>query len=74
MSKTLSSLQPGESGVVEKLDVSSEVQAKLLELGIIPGETVRLIRRAPMGDPIEIELLGFRLALRVSEASRILLT
>jgi ferrous iron transport protein A len=71
MQKALSSLEPGESGVVIHLDLEKEVEAKLLEMGVVPGETVRLIRRAPFGDPLEIELLGFRLALRRSEASRI---
>jgi Fe2+ transport system protein FeoA len=68
---TLTELKPGQSGQVNHLDLPEEVRGKLLELGLCPGETLRVVRRSPFGDPIEIEILGYRLALRRSEADGI---
>ena len=69
--RSLSSLSPGQSGVIERLDTSGTVLYKLMELGVWPGEKVTLIRRAPLGDPLIIELMGYQLALRDSEARHI---
>jgi ferrous iron transport protein A len=44
---------------------------RLLAMGLIPGAEFTIVRRAPLGDPIEIELLGFRLSLRADEAAAI---
>jgi ferrous iron transport protein A len=69
--KTLSQLEPGQTGVVDHLELPEDVKGKLLEMGLCPGENVRLVRRSPFGDPIELELLGYRLAIRRSEADKI---
>lgn len=74
LSRPLSSLAPGESGIVDRLETSGAVLYKLMELGLWPGEKVTLIRRAPLGDPLVIELMGYRLALRRHDAARIFLT
>jgi ferrous iron transport protein A len=71
--RPLSSFAPGESGVVDHLETSGTVLYKLMELGVWPGEKITLIRRAPMGDPMVIELMGYQLALRNSEARSIFL-
>jgi Fe2+ transport system protein FeoA len=71
--RTLSSLAPGESGVVDHLETSGAVLYKLMELGVWPGEKVTLVRRAPFGDPLVIELMGYQLALRELEAGKIFL-
>ncbi len=70
----LTHLRPGQSATVDRLELPEEVRGKLLELGVCPGETVQVIRWSPFGDPIEIELLGYRLALRRSEADHIHVT
>ena len=70
--KALTTLRPGQAAIIEKLNLTEEVSGKLLELGLAPGEVVRVIRWSPFGDPIEIEVLGYRLALRRSEADHIL--
>ena len=44
---------------------------RLMELGILPGTLIRFVRRAPMGDPLELEVRGFHLSLRAAEASAI---
>jgi Fe2+ transport system protein FeoA len=70
----LSSLRPGESAVIEKLDGSPEVMLHLVELGLVPGEKITLLRTAPWGDPLEIELMSYRLAIRRSEAQKIMVS
>jgi Fe2+ transport system protein FeoA len=45
-----------------------------LELGLTPGVEVRVVRRAPLGDPVELELRGYRLSIRRTEARRITVT
>jgi len=47
------------------------VSIRLLEMGLTPGEQVRVIGRAPLGDPLEVEIRGYRLSLRHSEAARV---
>ncbi len=46
---------------------------KLLSMGLTPGTAFRMVRVAPLGDPVEIELRGFRLSLRKSEAEALLI-
>jgi Fe2+ transport system protein FeoA len=58
---------------VARLELGEEAARTFLELGLTPGEKVRLIRSAPIGGPLEIEVLGYRLAIRTLDAQRILL-
>jgi len=44
---------------------------RLMEMGLIPGTGVRVVRLAPMGDPMELELRGYRLSIRLAEAARV---
>jgi Fe2+ transport system protein FeoA len=67
----LSELKPGEEGEVTDYAGGAEVQYRLMELGILPGTRLRFIRRAPMGDPLEVEVRGFHLSLREREAANI---
>ena len=72
MIKPLSALKIGESAVVEKLEGAHEFMLHMVELGFSPGEKVSLLEVAPWGGPLEIELMGYRLAIRKSEAQHIL--
>ncbi|MGC4001720.1 MAG: FeoA family protein [Pirellulales bacterium] len=67
--KSLSDLAVGERAVVSALHGQGGVGARLLEMGLIPGTSVELIGRAPLGDPLEFRLRGFLLSLRKSEAA-----
>lgn len=67
----LSQLEPGQAGVVGDMPVVGGIELRLMELGVLPGTTVRMVRRAPLGDPLEVEVRGFHLSLRASEAARI---
>jgi ferrous iron transport protein A len=68
---TLDTLVPGEMGVVEGLEGDGPVDQRLRDLGLVPGTPVRALRRAPLGDPTEYELRGYRLCLRRTEGARV---
>ncbi|MDR0787043.1 MAG: FeoA domain-containing protein [Gemmatimonadota bacterium] len=73
MPRTLIQLQPGESATVESVGGESVASSRLMDLGLIRGTTVRMVRAAPLGDPIEVSLRGFMLTLRRSEAEQVVL-
>ncbi|MFN7625830.1 MAG: ferrous iron transport protein A [Pirellula sp.] len=68
---TLSELQIGEKGVIADVVGSDNVAARLLEMGLLPGETIEVIGRAPMGDPTEYSVVGYRISLRKVESARV---
>lgn len=68
---TLNDLTVGKRARVEAIDGADEVSLRLLEMGVTPGVEVRLLGTAPLGDPLEFELRGYRLSIRKSEAARI---
>jgi len=67
----LDALAPGEIARVCGLAADGPIERRLLDLGLLPGTRVIALRRAPLGDPIEYELRGYRLCLRRSEARRV---
>lgn len=67
----LSGLKPGSCGTVECLHLELSDAFRLRELGFLPGTIIRLVRRAPLGDPIEVEIGGAHLALRQKDAALI---
>jgi ferrous iron transport protein A len=69
-SRNVSEMKPGESAVIAGFTDDS-ISVKLMEMGCLPGATVRYNFAAPFGDPICISVLGYELALRIEEASSI---
>lgn len=70
MSIHLSDLKIGDSGRVVGIEKSEKAyRQKLLAMGLTPGTTFNIIRYAPMGDPVEIQVRGFALSLRKGEAN-----
>ena len=67
----LTALAPGADGFVVAIDPEHPAAARLLDLGFTPGTAVRVVRRAPMGDPVVYELRGMRLCLRGREAAAV---
>lgn len=65
--KTLDQLKPGEKGVIANIK-SSDLTIKLLEMGLLPGKTVRFNFKAPFGDPVSVQVSGYSLSLRLDEA------
>ncbi|MBC8002356.1 MAG: ferrous iron transport protein A [Opitutaceae bacterium] len=71
-SQTLTSLPIGHSATVTQINVPSESRGRLLEMGVLVGTPVQLIRFAPLGDPVEIRVRGYHLTLRRHDADQIL--
>jgi Fe2+ transport system protein FeoA len=69
--RPLSTLIPGERAVVARIDIPPEQRSRLLEMGLLPGTSVELVRFAPLGDPVEIKLRNYHLSLRKLEAEKI---
>ena len=69
----LSELAPGGEGYVIALDGDPERRVRLMELGFCPETRVRLVRRAPFGCPLEVEVGGSRFSVRVEVARGVLL-
>jgi ferrous iron transport protein A len=74
MNRTLDQLKDGEWARVEAVLTQGRIRRRLVEMGITPGAGIRLIRRAPPGDPMEIELRGYRLTIRRKAARGIRMT
>jgi len=69
--RSLAQLEIGQSGRVVEVLGTGDVSRRLLEMGITPGVEMRLLQAAPLGDPLEFELRGYRLSLRRNEAAQI---
>ncbi|MGC9421787.1 MULTISPECIES: FeoA family protein [Vibrio] len=68
----LSELKVGESGLIVALnELSLDIRKKLMVMGLLPNTQVTLIRRAPMGDPLQIQVRGVSIAVRESIASAV---
>ena len=67
----LTDLPIGKDARVIAVNGAGRVTTRLLEMGVIPGVTVQVIKMAPFGDPIEIRVRGYSLAMRRSEADAI---
>ena len=67
----LSDLPVGARARVTSILGSDELSVRLLEMGLTPGVEVALVGTAPLGDPLELELRGYRLSVRRSEAARV---
>lgn len=68
---TLDQLPLGQSAKVVKLIGSAAVRRRLMEMGITPAAVVEAIRRAPLGDPLDVKIRGYHLSLRKDEAAAI---
>jgi Fe2+ transport system protein FeoA len=68
---SLAQLSLGQSARVIQLSSSGKIAQRLLEMGVTPGVEIRFIGSAPLGDPLEYELRGYRLCMRRTEAEHI---
>ena len=69
--KTLRNLKIGERGRIAAVGGEGELRQHFLDMGLIPGADVEMIKLAPMGDPMEIMIHGYELTLRMDDAARI---
>ena len=70
--RTLSSLSPGETAVIQTFNADLNLQSRLVEMGILPGVEIRLIKKAPFQGPIEFKIRGYEVSLRYGDAEQIL--
>jgi Fe2+ transport system protein FeoA len=68
---TLEELKPGTSGRIVNISGDSRSRRRIVDMGVTPGTLVEVERVAPLGDPIEVRVRGYRLLVRKSEASHI---
>ena len=68
----LSDLAIGSAAVVREFSHQSHAVVRLREMGLLVGTPLTLVRAAPLGDPLEIKVRGYRLTLRKSEAEHVL--
>ncbi len=65
---TLDQIKPGTTVKVAHIRGRGAARRRILDMGIVPGTTVKVIRKAPMGNPIEFEVKGYKLTMRKAEA------
>jgi ferrous iron transport protein A len=65
---TLDQLKPGDEARIKKLSVRDKLGQRLVDMGVYPGLTLKVVRNAPLEDPMEIHLDGYYVSLRHEEA------
>lgn len=69
--KRLSDLKIGEQGIIDSFE-KDDIFIKLMEMGCVPGERIKVEQIAPLGDPISVHVAGYTLSLRLDEANKII--
>lgn len=67
--KNLSELNPKDKGLIKKIEKSGSLKRKLLDMGVILGSSIEVVKLAPLGDPVDVKIRGYHLSLRKEEAS-----
>ena len=73
MLKTLDQFKVGETGLIKKVEGEGRVRRRLFDMGVTPGASVYLRKKAPLGDPLEVTIRGYELTLRKVEAKLVVL-
>ncbi|MDE6274166.1 MAG: ferrous iron transport protein A [Clostridiales bacterium] len=73
MEKTLDTFSVGEAGVIKSVSGEGKIRRRLFDMGVTPGAQVTLRKKAPLGDPLEVNIRGYELSLRKSEACCVLM-
>ena len=68
---TLAAVKPGKKAKVLSIDGNRDIKKRITEMGLTRGSVVEVERVAPLGDPMDIKVRGYRLSLRKEEASRV---
>jgi Fe2+ transport system protein FeoA len=67
----LSELKPKERGTIAKVGGDGPVRRRILDMGVVPGTEVEVVKVAPLGDPVDLLIRGYHLSLRKEEAREI---
>ena len=68
---TLRELKPGQQGRVTSVGTFGSMKRRIMDMGVTPGVEIKVIKVAPLGDPIEVNVRGYELSLRKDEAAQI---
>ena len=68
---TLKDLEPGQEGTVISIGEKGPMRRRIMDMGVTPGTSIKVIKVAPLGDPIEVNIRGYELSLRKTEAENI---
>ena len=74
MTTTLATLRPGQTGVVEGFSEIDETAQRLMQMGVVEGMEIEVLRYAPAGDPMEVRVMGYALSLRGKQAANVLIS
>lgn len=70
---TLRELKPGQQGTVDSIGTTGPLKRRIMDMGITPGVEIKVVKVAPLGDPIEVNVRGYELSLRKEEAQQIVM-
>ena len=68
---TLRDLKPGQQGKVTSISTTGAMKRRIMDMGVTPGVEIRVVKVAPLGDPVEVNVRGYELSLRKDEAAQI---
>ena len=72
--KTLTKLEPGDTAIIKQFKGNSQVQSRLVEMGVLSGMKIRLIKKTPFHGPLEVKIRSYHLSLRWQDAAQILVS
>lgn len=70
----LSKLRPGQQGTIIHVGGNKVIRRRYIEMGLVRGETVFVQKKAPLGDPVQYEVKGYNISLRMADADKILVS
>lgn len=71
--KSLAEMKIGESGVVDSINITGILRRRIIDMGLTKGSTVTIEKVAPLGDPIDVKVKDFHIAIRKSDAKNIII-
>jgi ferrous iron transport protein A len=73
MERFLGDLKPGERARIERIEGGGALRRRMMDMGIVPGVELEVVRRAPWGGPLQVRLKGYYLAMRRGECAKIII-
>jgi ferrous iron transport protein A len=70
--KKLSELEPGQKAMVNKIEGDSSTRRRIMDMGVVRKASIKVIRKAPLGDPVEFEIKDYKLTLRKRDAENVM--
>ncbi len=68
---TLRDLSPGQQGTVTAVSATGAMKSRIMDMGVTPGVEIKVVKTAPLGDPVEVRVRGYELSLRKDEAAQV---